>query len=374
MSRGQTLDVVEPQVLIDFWDDAAGYYWHHRLLLRKGSDSRWIVATPDLEVQHEDLGTHRVIPLARDAKFPADKASATYAFDSNISAPELAQLRADADALAEVLGFAAVAANPGAVKNDSHWRVADPAKEAFGEVVPDAALGDPAASVLKDDVGLLLIDKVWTMIERVKDAEKVTWEALKRCGPGRDARLLGDVRDKNGYRLLDFGRGLELSKKVAQPGWPYLGTSAAEEYLGNLRQLDKSLVAFDMEWRGRSGVAEKSTSARLHKDYAELAQLMLTRDQYDLVNSVSGEMVIRKLIQVEQAVRRNPKQPDYEGLDVITANLTDETGAIQTRAFASWVGEQQKNEAFVLKHNRAWHEERNNLSKKTDPQKGGGGR
>ena len=71
-------------------------------------------------------------------------------------------------------------------------------------------------------------------------------------------------------------------------------------------------------------------------------------------------------MEVEQAVQRNTKQPDYDVLDIITANLTDETRAIQTRSFSQWVGEQQKNEAFVLKNVRQWHEEKRELAKGQD--------
>ena len=29
----KSLDIAEKQVLIDYWDDPAEFYWHHRILL-----------------------------------------------------------------------------------------------------------------------------------------------------------------------------------------------------------------------------------------------------------------------------------------------------------------------------------------------------
>ena len=46
----QSLDIVEQQVAIDFFDDPA-YQWHQRVLHVKVSDAKWVVSTPDLEVE-----------------------------------------------------------------------------------------------------------------------------------------------------------------------------------------------------------------------------------------------------------------------------------------------------------------------------------
>ena len=71
--NARTLDILERQALIDFWGDEDGFFWHHRILLLPGaSPGRWIVATPDLEVQFTDISEHRVVPLARAEEFPAD--------------------------------------------------------------------------------------------------------------------------------------------------------------------------------------------------------------------------------------------------------------------------------------------------------------
>eukprot|EP00974_Lingulodinium_polyedra_P087629 8494473-Lingulodinium_polyedra.AAC.1 len=87
-------------------------------------------------------------------------------------------------------------------------------------------------------------------------------------------------------------------------------------------------------------------------------------DQVNPAATVSGEAVFRRFLQIEAAVRRNPKQPDFEGLDVLVATGLDELGGVTTRRFTEWVAEQQKSEAVVLKQNRLWREERDADRKK----------
>ena len=65
----QTLDIPERQALLGFFGDANGLNWHDGVLLQQGPEARWVVGTPDLEVEQADLGTHRVIPLNRAAPF-----------------------------------------------------------------------------------------------------------------------------------------------------------------------------------------------------------------------------------------------------------------------------------------------------------------
>ena len=69
----RSLDVVEPQVLVNF--DDGGFLWHHRILLHRIADGRWVTLTPDLDLVIHDLArvVHRIVPRARP--FPNDIAA-----------------------------------------------------------------------------------------------------------------------------------------------------------------------------------------------------------------------------------------------------------------------------------------------------------
>ena len=63
-------------------------------------------------------------------------------------------------------------------------------------------------------------------------------------------------------------------------------------------------------------------------------------------------------MQIETAVRRSPKTPDYEGLDFHTTQVLDETGAASASSFTGWVSQRQRDEAQTLKQGRLLREER----------------
>ena len=151
VARPLTLDVVEQQILIDFYDDEDGYFWHHRLLLLKlDGPGKWIAASPDHEVESVDISTHRVIPLRRHAQFPDRVRGQIYAFDP-IGDEELRTLNVEVRALAQVLAPGGAA---GAASGDSCWLVADTALEDFGNEVPDSVLSDPSRLRSEGAVGI----------------------------------------------------------------------------------------------------------------------------------------------------------------------------------------------------------------------------
>ena len=64
-----TLDIVERQLLESF--DDPPFPAHHRILLLPMGGSRWIVATPTLDIYMVDLAECDSAPLARASQFPA---------------------------------------------------------------------------------------------------------------------------------------------------------------------------------------------------------------------------------------------------------------------------------------------------------------
>ena len=65
-----TLDIADPQILVRYENDPAGFYWHHRVLLFRVDGDIWIALTPGhalvriklLDVRHEVL-ERRAPPL-----------------------------------------------------------------------------------------------------------------------------------------------------------------------------------------------------------------------------------------------------------------------------------------------------------------------
>eukprot|EP00969_Alexandrium_andersonii_P226368 9996287-Alexandrium_andersonii.AAC.1 len=86
-----------------------------------------------------------------------------------MDANELDAYLAQARELAGIVGFTGTAGAP--ERAAGRWRISDTSHEAFGTLVPDAALQDEDSVVAREDVGLVLIDEGWTTMERVPEDE-----------------------------------------------------------------------------------------------------------------------------------------------------------------------------------------------------------
>jgi hypothetical protein len=359
------LDIAVRQCLIDFYEDEGGFFWHHRVLLIKGDGLQWIWLTPDGEVQRGSLAEHRVVPLRRGGVYPPNcAAEGVYGFDP-LAPGELDGYMADARALAVLLGFPGVGdAEPGAPVA-LRWFVSDNLSEAFGFELPPDAVANPNVFIRRGDVALTEINGQWTTAKSITPPD--TWEKhLVRVsdGRGRDPRLLGDVRDHDGIRFLPFREALIRSRAADLPGFPLKGPRAAPELLLAIR--DSGQASYDEHcttWIRKSGVPERSSAAREHRCISIALRLLMTFDQIDAANSAAGEFLSRRMMQIEAATRRNPRQPDFEGLDGILDVALDEGGSAILPKFTEWIGKQQQSEASVLKAGRMWREEQTSIRK-----------
>ena len=80
-------------------------------------------------------------------------------------------------------------------------------------------------------------------------------------------------------------------------------------------------------------------------------------DQLDCSNCLWAERVVRRFIEIQGAVRRNPKHPDFTGLSHGTAGSLDESGGVRTGGYHDWLAEQQKIDGRQFKYAREHREE-----------------
>ena len=358
-----TLDVEQSQVLVDYPDDA-NYTWHHRLLLVSLGGSVWICVTPDLAVQRIDLSNHRVVVLQRNAAFPAARVGDTYGFDAGDVTPAvLADLLRQARDLAAIHGAPA----PGPVASAEVWRISDTSHASFAEEVPAAVLLNPDLFIARDDFALVRIDASWTTAkkERPETEGKDRFSRGFHSGPGRDRRIMADERDPDGRRFLGLAAILPLLLEVQWPQWPIAGPRSVREFLLAVRAAGHTaLLEYHNEWVRTSGASEKAAFTREHRFILEVVRLMLQFDQLDGSSLASCELLLRRLYQIELAVRKSPKSPDFDGLEFLLETAVDASGAAVLPSIAKWLGETQHKEAFTLKQMRLWTEERAALDKK----------
>ena len=368
-----TLDTDLRQVLVRFPNDGQ-FEWHHRCLAVQGAEGTWIGITPDHDVEIIDLTQFGagIIPLRRASPFPVAVRNRIYGFDPFEGNAEQ-ELRDRCIELARVLGFA-LAAQP--VPALGTWRVSDTGSESFGDPVPEEALGDPDLVVVRDEVGLVKIDDEWCTMARVKDADLDSWKLQRWTGGGRDPRIAGHRVDVQGRRYIpevDAIASWRPPKAVPKDN-PLQGPSVVAEFFDGLRSSGRTLAAHDQEWRGRSGVPEFGICARFHTALSEVLRYAVTVDQLDPTNCISLELVNRYLVMVESACDRNPKAPDWDGLEALVTPAISLRGAVEVPKFQNWLSSNQRDRAVILKQGRLLREERASEQKrKKDNKKDGGG-
>ena len=242
-----TLDIPEKQVLVYYDGDAVPY--HHRILLIQVEGGNWIWATPDLDVQIADVAELIPKALNRDSPFP-DGFLPRYVFDP-VSEEVMAQLRAGARALGDVLGVPAHAKADGL---EAKWLIADTSNALFGMEVAPAILGDNQKTVFRESCALVRLDDGWSFAERVRDEDYQEWLDEKRAGAGRDSRLNEGSRDSSGKMVVTVKDAALTMKQVDQKGWPFKGPIALVEVISSVIASGHEMAGYHMMWKQNSGV------------------------------------------------------------------------------------------------------------------------
>jgi len=343
------LDCEEPQVLVRFVDDQI--QWHHRVLIRRLSAAIWIALTPDGELQVIDLSEYDILPLARGGNIPAQAGGDTYLFGGPLGA-ELSGYHAAATRMASVLGATTSTAVGSAAA--ASWRVADTAAVEFGTEVAADLVTSAASGVVKGSVGLCRCGEPaqWLFVELVPTGEFAAWEADKRSGAGRDPRLApAEVTTNPTVRpLSELVSNLKPvdTAKMSRP-WPHEGPRAIMEVLTSILGLGLVLTTYSPYWAREAGIHLEATLAWEHKIICHALSLVLGYDGLDISNLASAEYLSRRLIQIERAVRVDPKAPSFVGLAGMIRYAQDERGGLATREFTNHMAQQAESEARILK-------------------------
>ena len=340
----KALNIKNVQVLVNYPADANGLLWHHRVLLYRIANGRWVALTPDEEVLVLDLDRIEHQVLERSCKFPPWSAGITYSFDEDqYGDREMAELVRYAKLQAAVLSADHVEEEATVDK----WMVADPGDPKFGSAVPDDLVSSDAF-VFLGDRGLVRWDgSVRECVSvRSEDLESRRTELHKERA---DVRVLGNFVDSSGRRHLEFGRAIGLLKEPPMADWNLVGPRVVREFLQNVLDGPGNLVSYHAEWVRLSGVGESSSQCHEHRHLCEVLRLALGIDQLDVSSCASFEQTTRRFAQLEMAVDRCPGRPDFVGLDVLTDGAVSAKGAARAPKFAAWISDKQKERAAVLK-------------------------
>jgi hypothetical protein len=129
------------------------------------------------------------------------------------------------------------------------------------------------------------------------------------------------------------------------------------EFLTVVSEAGGDLIAYFNLYIKKSGIAESSAVFHELKNLFEILRFSIQYDQLDPTNAACLEQVVRRIVQIQMAVRRNPKHPTFDGLDLVMATRVDETAGVVLQDFNTWFAEEQGKEGKRMKANRLWREE-----------------
>ena len=157
--------------------------------------------------------------------------------------------------------------------------------------------------------------------------------------------------------MASVGFGLQATSQVKEKDWPFRGPLAILELLQAVRSSGHEIGAYHDQWVTTSGVSAGSSAAHMHRGLMSVLLHLICFDQMDCLQSAGAEMLARRIMQIQRAVRKNPKAPEYGGLELMVFSRLESGGAAPVGDFAKFVAEEQKAEAFTMKQQRLFAEE-----------------
>ena len=119
-------------------------------------------------------------------------------------------------------------------------------------------------------------------------------------------------------------------------------------------------------FNGQAGIAVE------HSVIGTTSSLAIGYDSLNVLNLAFIDRTCTGVLMIERAVKRNPRAPDFEGLEMFLDNGCGATGGVTTRDFDKHIAETQMNDAMIMKQSRLCREEHTAEEKTKKESKGTG--
>ena len=197
----------------------------------------------------------------------------------------------------------------------------------------------------------------WVFVEKVLPEHRGNWLLDKHLGAGRDPRLT-TLPVPAGARPVPFRDAVVVFERGVEPARPrFEGPCACEEILNFFDGTGMEPSGAMQGYFAAQGISSGSALAREMTIHAHTLWLLWCVDRYQVARSSAAQHVSRRLLQQLAAVRRNPKSPDFEGLEPYMRHVGDLGGMMRAPKFDSWVATSMKDLAQVQKQARMVKEE-----------------
>jgi hypothetical protein len=259
--------------------------------------------------------------------------------------------------MAAVLG--ALVPGPVLGPSDAVWVYSDTCMELFGVEVDSTLAATAGRTRIAGTVGLVEVDmtagRIWTTMQRVRKSDISEWKSEKATGAGRHPLLLPLTLDLEDPPL--FRETNTLSKASRSMPGCFSGPSARKELSMAIVASGAEPPAYAAAFISATGVAPKSSVAMEFVMQMHTFWILGSLDGIDRANSATAEHVARRILQLQRAIRKNPRAPDFAGLDFYTQHVSMTTAGAPTPDFDKHVAAVQHAEAMIMKPQRLSQEE-----------------
>ena len=150
------------------------------------------------------------------------------------------------------------------------------------------------------------------------------------------------------------------------------GPAAFPEVAAAMSRSGLEPAGFVAQYYQTSGLAPRSALGIEFSYLIHSLWLQAVVDRLDCYRLASAEHLARRVLQVQKAVRRNPRSHDFENLTEYMRHAADATGTVSALVFDRHVADRQRDEAQVMKQTRLAREENDEDKKRKRGPKGGG--
>lgn len=138
--------------------------------------------------------------------------------------------------------------------------------------------------------------------------------------------------------------------------WENSGPRAVKEYLEAIVSAGETCNNYRSDFARLSGLAESTAHNHEHRVHLETLRRAIQVDQLHVAILPAMENVVRRLIQLDVAIR-SPRHPDFHGFEEVMGGPVTAARTARVAKFMKHVSTKQKARAQIWKQTRLYKEE-----------------
>ena len=172
-----------------------------------------------------------------------------------------------------------------------------------------------------------------------------------------DCRILPVLLDEQGERWRKLEDSVACSTQVEFDDWPLDNVRSTRYAMKERRRANTDWMQSSSTWIRNSGIRATDRACHEHKVISRALTLFQSYDQLCMVNSAGVELLVKRLMLIENAYRGRPEAPRYDGAEYFMGVREEETGEFIDPSVIKFTATKLKSDMEVLRETRLKREE-----------------